>query len=450
MQYGELFLSRVIDQNEITALTRFGITEADLPTEGERQALRFIQRYADENGGSAPSYATVTGECEHFTYVPAVEDSFEYMARQIKQNSAKHGVKELFEGGELSKKFQELDGNYFAEWLLSEVESIKIRTSVRTTVGTSVKDNASKFKAEYEQRKSGESFRVWQSKFPVINKAIGGYTSSNVYVVYGKSGRGKSAVTLEEAVELAWQGANVLIWLMEMGWYEGMVRIYTSISARVGISNAEINGVNMEAGFDSRELRHGKLNEDFERSFMDFLDAINGIVPGNITLRAVDDDDFNRRDLRQLEADILQTSADVVVVDPFYYFDYERNTSKTAGGDAAQTSKGLRRLAGKTKTVVFALTQAEEVDNAKDEDGVRELRMPQRSEVKKTKALLEDASLLIAVDTNAKEGRGLIGINKGRDGGEGEFAEIIYLPQIGVIKELETGSASVAQFTKQF
>lgn len=448
--YGELLLSKIIDQNEVTALTRFGITEQDFATEGERQALRFILRYADENGGQAPSYATVTGECEHFTYVPAVEDSFEYMARQIKRNSAKIGVKELFENPELQKKFDELDGNSFAEWLISEVESIKIRTDVRSKIGTSVKDDANKFKAEYEQRKSGESFRVWQSKFPVINKAIGGYTSSNVYVIYGKSGRGKSAVTLEEAVEMAWQGANVLIWLMEMGWYEGMVRIYTSVSSRVGIANAVIDGVNMEAGFDSRELRHGKLGEDFERSFMEFLDGINGIIPGNITLRAVDDDDFNRRDLRQLESDILQTNADVVVVDPFYYFDYEKNTSKTAGGDAAQTSKGLRRLAGKTKTVVFALTQAEEVDNAKDEDGVRELRLPQRSEVKKTKALLEDAALLIAVDTNAKEGRGLIGINKGRDGGEGEFAEIIYLPQIGVIKELETGEASVSQFTKVF
>ncbi|WP_375198189.1 hypothetical protein, partial [Sphingobium sp.] len=56
------------------------------------------------------------------------------------------------------------------------------------------------------------------------------------------------------------------------------------------------------------------------------------------------------------------------------------------------------------------------------------------------------AALLIAVDTNAKEGRGLIGLNKGRDGGEGEVAEIIYLPQIGVVKQPEMGAGAADVF----
>ncbi|MDZ4452936.1 DNA helicase, partial [Bacillus cereus] len=277
-----------------------------------------------------------------------------------------------------------------------------------------------------------------------------GYVSSNVYTIYGKSGRGKSAATIEEGVEMAFQGANVLIWLMEMGWFEGMVRLYTSISSRIGATVAELDGVNLEAGFDSKEIRHGKLSEEFEQGFKTFLANINEILPGNIIVRGVDDDDFHRRDLRQLEIDITETNADVVIVDPFYYLDYEKNTSKTAGGDAAETSKKLRRLAGKTGVVMFAITQADEVDNNEDDDGQRELRLPKRSEVKKTKALLEDAALLIAVDTDAKQGRGMIGINKGRDGGEGESAEIIYMPQIGVIKEMETGEQAAKQFISVF
>lgn len=229
-----------------------------------------------------------------------------------------------------------------------------------------------------------------------------------------------------------------------------MVRLYTSISSRIGATVAELDGVNLEAGFDSKEIRHGKLSEEFEEGFKTFLANINDILPGNIIVRGVDDDDFHRRDLRQLEVDIMETNADVVIVDPFYYLDYETNTSKTAGGDAAATSKALRRLAGKTGVVMFAITQADEVDNNEDEDGQRELRLPKRSEVKKTKALLEDAALLIAVDTDAKQGRGMIGINKGRDGGEGDSAEIIYMPQIGVIKEMETGEQAAKQFTSVF
>ena len=77
--------------------------------------------------------------------------------------------------------------------------------------------------------------------------------------------------TIEEGVEMAFQGANVLIWLMEMGWFEGMVRLYTSISSRIGATVAELDDVNLEAGFDSKEIRHGKLSEEFEQGFKTFL-----------------------------------------------------------------------------------------------------------------------------------------------------------------------------------
>lgn len=447
MNYGEMLLSKVVDTANPVQLNH--VTERDFVTEAERKAYRFIKDYVETNRGKTPDFRTLVAEVDGFTYVPQVEDSFEYLTKQIKSYSAKIEVMELLQN-EAPTQFEEKDGNSFLEWLREKVDGVIIRTNVRDKVGTSLKADTNKFLEEYDRRKKGESYRIWNSRFPFINKAIGGYVSSNVYTIYGKSGRGKSATTIEEGVEMAFQGANVLIWLMEMGWFEGMVRLYTSISSRIGATVAELDGVNLEAGFDSKEIRHGKLSEEFEQGFKTFLANINEILPGNIIVRGVDDDDFHRRDLRQLEVDITEANADVVIVDPFYYLDYEKNTSKTAGGDAAETSKRLRRLAGKTGVVMFAITQADEVDNNEDEDGQRELRLPKRSEVKKTKALLEDAALLIAVDTDAKQGRGMIGINKGRDGGEGESAEIIYMPQIGVIKEMETGEQAAKQFTSVF
>jgi replicative DNA helicase len=169
-------------------------------------------------------------------------------------------------------------------------------------------------------------------------------------------------------------------------------------------------------------------------------------MPGNIIVRGVDDDDFNKRDLKALEADIIATKADIVVVDPFYYLDYERNSSKTAGGDAAATSIKLRRLAGRTKTVVFAITQADETRESTDDDGVREIVLPARDDVKKTKQLLEDAYLLIAVDTDYQQNRGMIGLNKGRDGGEGTQIELTYIPSVGVVRELPKGEEAADYF----
>jgi replicative DNA helicase len=440
-----MFLNKVIENNDVAALDRFNITEADMPTEAEKEAYRFIVDYAERNHGQAPSWATFAEAC-NVEYLPQISDSYEYLANEIKGQSAKIRLYEYI-NGQFAEKFDvEKDGRKLLEDLLKSIESIKMGTSVRNKIGTDVKNDTDKFLAEYDRRKRGESFRTWKSKFSII----GEYISSNVYVVFGKSGRGKSVITLEEGIEAAMQGANVLIWALEMGWFEVMVRIYVSVSARRGLMTTNVGGLDLSAGFDSSDLRKGRLADEFEVAFKAFLAELNDFIPGNIIVRAVDDDDFNSRNLRALEADIKATNADVVILDPFYYLDYEKNTSKTAGGDAAETSKKLRRLAGRTQTVIFAITQAEETKEEKDEDGNRELKLPERENVTKTKQLLQDAYQLIAVDTDYKQGRGLVGINKGRDGGEGEVTEILYIPQVGIVEEMEVGETIADQFTEVF
>lgn len=445
MKEATMFLNKVIENNDVAALDRFNITEADMPTQAEKEAYRFIVDYAERNHGQAPSWATFAEAC-NVEYLPQISDSYEYLANEIKGQSAKIRLYEYLNGQFAEKFGVEKDGRKLLEDLSKYIESIKIGTNVRDKIGTDVKNDTEKFLAEYDRRKRGESFRTWKSKFSII----GEYISSNVYVVFGKSGRGKSVITLEEGIEAAMQGANVLIWSLEMGWFEVMVRIYVSVSARRGLMTTNIGGLDLSAGFDSSDLRKGQLADEFEIAFKAFLAELNDFIPGNIIVRAVDDDDFNSRNLRALEADIKATNADVVILDPFYYLDYEKNTSKTAGGDAAKTSKELRRLAGRTQTVIFAITQAEETKEEKDEDGNRELKLPQRENVTKTMQLLQDAYQLIAVDTDYKQGRGLVGINKGRDGGEGEVTEILYIPQVGIVREMEVGESVADQFTEVF
>src|SRR5690625_5218210 len=176
-----------------------------------------------------------------------------------------------------------MGGKEFIEkYLIPQVESVNIRTSVREEVGTDVKKDGDKFLEEYDRRKAGESFKVWKSKF----SAIGEYISGNMYTVFGESGRGKSVLTLEDAIYAAMQGANVLAWTLEMGWYEVMVRIYASISGEQGITRATFEGVDMDAGFNSRDIRIGELGGEFEDAFKEFLRNINDYISGNITVRA--------------------------------------------------------------------------------------------------------------------------------------------------------------------
>ncbi len=445
MAYGESLLSKVIDANDPAALTRYSIDESHMGTEAERRALRFIREYAEANG-RVPDYRTVAAEVAGFTYMPEVADSFEFLARKVKEGSAKFRQHAFFTSPEFGANFSAMKPEEFAEWVRGKLDGIAAGTTVRTKVGTDIKRDTAAFLDEYHKRKEGRSFKIWRSKFPTINREIGGYLSGNMYTWYARPGRGKSVMTMEEAIEAAFQGASVLVWVMEMSRYEWMARAYTSISARLGVCDAEINGIVQQAGFDNMALLRGQLAEDFEAAFIAFLTRVSEEMTGNIVIRSVDDQDFDSRRVRDLEADILVTNSDVVVIDPFYYMDYEVNTSKTSGGDAAETSKKLRRLAGKYGVVLHVITQADEVKDEKGDDGHRELRPPQRVEIKKTKAVLEDATNVLGIDTVANDGLGVIEIGKGRNGGEGTTVEVIYLPNYGIVREMETGPVAAQRF----
>ena len=444
--YGTLLLSKIIDENSPQQLAKHNVQAENFRIAADREAFEFIKEYAAKHEGEAPSYAAVIEKVPDFIFIPNVTDNYAYLTRQLLNDTGRAEFEDFIQNGDGLNAIWEADGSDTAKLIDNVVDkllAIKQRSVKAEKVGTDLKADADKFLEEYARRKNGQSFRTWRSRFSII----GEYVSGNMYVIYGRSGRGKSVIAaVEEALEAAEQGATVLIWSMEMAWYEVLARLYVSLSGRHGLTEVEFNGASILAGFDANQVRNGQLAPEFEEAFASFIKTLNDFVPGTIIVRGVDDPTFSSRTVRQLESDIINTGADFVVVDPFYYLEYEKNASRTTGGDAAETSKKLRRLCGTTQTVILAITQADEVQEVEDADGSREISLPKRSEVKKTSALLEDATTLIAIDTDYKQGRGLIGINKGRNGGEGEVIEILYATQYGVVKELAAAAGSADDF----
>lgn len=435
--HGLLFINKAIQAESFNVFARYGIREDSFVSAQERKYYRFIADYY-ERQGQMPSYALMVDTFDDFVYIPDITDRFEPLAEGIANRKIAVEFNHFFEHDFETLK-DETSGNAaeLITKLTDGLNDIRLKYTNARSVGIDLKTGTESYLSEYKRRQVGDSFDTWNSFMPYMTEEIGGYTSGNLYVWYGRSGRGKSAIVLREALEIAQQGATVLVWSLEMSAYDVLTRLYTMLSAKLKKTNITIEGEKMAAGFDSRELRNGHLSADFERSFTDMLDAINEHVEGNIVIRAVDDLDFNKRDVSQLESDIESVNADVVIVDPMYYMDYEKNTSKTAGGDAAETSKRLRRLAGARNVVVMTMTQADEDEKeSKTDSNVRELKFPKRSEVKKTKALLEDAATLIAIDTDYTQSRGIVGINKGRNGGEGTSCELTFIPNYGIIEQL--------------
>lgn len=213
MSFGTSLLSKVIETNDPSALLRYGLTREDFQTEGERAAFEYISSYAEKNGNQAPTAEMVATEVPTFQPEFNIDATFEYLAQKAKETAAFNDFAKTAES-ELVERFNRAQENgnaqEFFDWLTDVAKRSKMRTSVRKTVGTNVVRDVDKFRAEYEKRKAGESFRIWNSKFPALNKAIGGYVSSNMYVVYGKSGRGKSAITLEEVINCAIQGLSLI------------------------------------------------------------------------------------------------------------------------------------------------------------------------------------------------------------------------------------------------
>lgn len=454
--YGSLLLSKIVDNNEVAALDRFNVSSRHFTSEIDKKAFEFIREYSHTNRNKAPSYATLVAEVPEFNYVPAVEDSYDYLTKRLFNEFADDTITKFINGevdpkelrknpdATLAKMYENHSGDMreFIDTLMTMLEDVRIASDTAEKVGTDVKRDIEKFKEEYGRRERKESYKVWESRYA----AIGRYTSGNLYVVYGKSGRGKSVTTLADLIYMAQQGAKCLLWGMEMPWFEIFVRIYSILTADAGIRSLNVAGVDMTAGFDTGHIREGELADEFREQFFEFLQELNKNLRGELVVRAVDDDDFHNRSLKALEADILKLESDVVVVDPFYYLDYEKNEDKTTGGAASATSMKLRKMTGRLKVVTIAITQADEGKEELDDDGNRTMELPRREDVAKTKSLLQDAYTLIAVDTDYKQGRGLISNSKGRDGGEGDVTEIMYLPQYGVCRALQSGEISVDEF----
>lgn len=444
-------LSKIVDTGDGMALTRLGVTRADCPTEGERRAYDFTIKYAAENAGAAPSLSTFVAEFpdDVCAYIPGVTDSFEYLAREIKDAAGKRETAALLSDPRMQAEFDDKTTEEFVKSLTRKLEQIRLKTRTGVRSLTDVSKLTDKFLAEYRARKAGTSFRIWPSKFRTINDEIGGYFSGNMYAWFGKSGRGKSVIVMVEAIEAAFNGATVLLWILEMSEYEWLARAFSEVSARSGLFNANVDGTDYAAGFDNKGILMGRLAPEVETQLETFVAKLNEVIPGRIFVRATDSADFNDRSVTALDADIVETGADVVVVDPIYLMDFEANTSRVAGGDVAETSKKLRRLAGRHKATLHVVTQADEEDEKENEDGTRELCPPKRKAVKKTKAILEDSTNLLGVDTLNLEGRGVIAIGKGRNGGEGARVEIVYLPNWGIVQETDLADEA-AQFVSGF
>jgi replicative DNA helicase len=444
MIHGQLFLSKVIDGNDPAALKRFNITAADMPTEAERQALKFIADYAEQNRGQAPSYDTVVTEVPGFDYMPNVESDYAYMAKQIKANAAKTHLADFINGKFGNMYAEEKDGNKLLEDLLSEVERIKINTNISSVLGRTLDVIKDDFKSEYLKREEGKSFKRWDTPFESLTKEIGGWYSGDVYGIMGESGRGKSYLIAKVVDSLLRQGANVL-------WKSYEVKEFTSIARLVSIATAQdellLDEIGRKVGIPNKQILSGKLDDVVRDHFLAIVETLDEYYGGTLYFQGKSGHELTRS-LDDLERELMTGQVDAVILDPFYGLSdvYGKNVNKTAGGSAEYAATRFENIIGDNDVIGFYAVQATVEKKQTDEAGAREMKLPTRDQVKTSKRLLDIATNLLSFDSVAKEGIAMLGVEKGRNGGEDFTLELMALFDYGVLKEFPTGEAAASQF----
>lgn len=416
-----------------------------MPSKVDADTYEFVTSYARDNGGQAPSYATVAAEVEGFEYVPGVSDQYEYLARQIKDFTAQQMISQWFDGGEFQRKFNEMPPQKFIdEYLLPAAQAVKMGTRVRDSVGRTFTDIKISMQEEYESRKNGESNKRWDTPFKSLTHELGGWFSGDVYGIMAESGRGKTYLIIKIVDSLLRQGANVLVKSFEVKEYVWIARLISIITA---VDEMFVDELGRKIGIPNKQILSAKLEGIVYDHFTEVLEALDAYYPGTIYFQGKSDACLTRT-LDDLESEVMSGQIDAVFLDPFYGLTdvYGKNSNKTTGGAAEQAATRFENIIGDNDILGFYAVQATVERKELGDDDKRMLNLPTRDQVKTSKRLLDIATNLLSFDSIGEEGLAMIGIEKGRNGGEDFRLELIALMDYGVIKELETGEAVAAEF----
>ena len=444
--YGILLLSKVIDTNDPAALARLNIAEAHFNTGAERKAYRFIKEYAEQNRGQSPSYATVTEECPGFFYTPEVGDSYEYLTRKLLNESADAEFTKFINDGRLAQAFEagRDDMQTFISDLQTELESIRMRTNVRDKIGKTLTEIKESVREEYLRREEGKSFKQWETPFPTLTKEISGWFSGDVYGIMAESGRGKTYLVCKIIDSLLRQGANVLVKSFEVKEYVFISRLVSIASA---VDEVFVDELGNKLGIPNRAILTGNLEEIVRERFLEIIEQLDEYYSGNLYFQGKSDRNLTRT-LNDLDKELHSEKIDAVFLDPIYGLTdvYGNNANKTSGGAAEQAATRFEQIIGDHDVMGFYTVQATVEKKKQDDGGVRELNLPTRDQVKTSKRLLDIATNLISFDSVEKEGIALIGIEKGRNGGEDFSLPLMAIFDYGIVREFEVGESSVSDF----
>ena len=408
-------LSKVLDDKNFFVLKKHNIRKEDFIV--LQDVYEFIYGYVRKNQGSLPDYRTIVNNYDHFEYVPEVADTFGYLCKSLKQNTAKRMQYELFQK-QLPEKFSQLNGLDLNKWALEELGKIANITEAISNQGTNFATNGLERLQWFEDSKDRRTNIFIPTPYPTLTKLLaGGFELGDYVLLNAFTNRGKSWLASQMGLSGWMAGFGVLHYSPELSKKQQANRLDT-----------------LMGHFNNVGLRNGELEN--EEQFRNYLLAFNDQNNTPYIVKTMEDlPDGLSTDV--IEADILMNpDIKMVIIDGFNLMTHKGKDGNR--NNMSNTSRQLRQIFGRHEVVglvVHQTPQSAEKENSanKDEAGRRMVKPPEIHQFSETIATIQDPSTVLAFDQ--LDGLGKLKITKCRQPAVGEEIDLNCNFNLGFIEE---------------
>lgn len=249
----------------------------------------------------------------------------------------------------------------------------------------------------------GRGITGLQTGFPDLDDLTGGFYPSDLIVLAGRPGMGKSGLMLSMAYWMAVSGARVGIFSLEMSaeqLYQRLMALYT--------------------GIETKRIKQGFINDDDRARIVDAIEDMRGL--------SLEIDDTPGIRLSELLSKARQRHAaapfDALFIDYLQKIRSGNNHHHDRYREVSEIARSLKDLARELRIPVIALSQlSRELER-------RSSKVPMLSDLRDSGEIEQEANTVLFIyreeyydkDAVAKKGlKGLaeIHVAKGRDSGEG-------------------------------
>lgn len=393
-------LSKIIDENSFYVLTKYNVNGMDF--EAYPHVYQYIKDYVQDYQ-QVPDYRNVVAKFEDFDYNSQVQDSFAYLCKTLKGQSAKR--KAVTKLAKINENYKNMTGTEFATWLKEEAVSLEALARSSSSTATNYAVNGQERKEWYNENKEQRTYSYIPTPYASLTNWLGGGFELGDYILLmAYTNKGKS-----------WIGSHIGNVAHEHNF--GILHYSPELSKKQQVYRNDT----LRGHFDNVKIRRGTL--DNEQEYLEYLDEFNETKEVPYYIKTMEDlPNGLSADVIESDLQMYAGKISMVIIDGFNLMVHP----KIGRDGMSATSRRLRQIFGRHKVAGLVIHQtptSAEKESRTDEDELEvELPVPQVTDYSETIAVVQDSATVLTF--NQKDGRGRLFLGKCREPHVGKSVDL--------------------------